>query len=442
MSTHKDEMHRHLKAARDIAAKAEADGNRDFTEEEFSAVQTHLKDYETAKKAFEKSEGDAAVKARLQELGMELGLEQTPEGEKQAPESFKQPKAKSVGQAFVESAEYKAFMAQFPNGQIGEKARVQSMPVGFKALLTGASDTSGGAFVQTDYTGIYEGLGRRPLMLRDLISVRQTTSDTVEFVRQTARGNAAAPTAEATSAAAPTVTVDGNAQSGVALVNNAGGGYKPEGSMAFEKVTATVKTIAEWVPATKRGLADASQLRGLIDQELRDDLREEEEDQIVNGSGSGENLEGILTVSGTQAQAWDTDIFVTTRKAKRKVRTVGRSIPTAYLMNPEDWERFDLARAGGSAAGDGAFLGAGPFGSQQPTLWGLPVVESEAVAAGTAICADFRKAVVWDREQASVSVTDSHADFFIRNLVAVLAEQREAFGVTRPSAFVEIDLTA
>lgn len=437
MSTLKDDMQRHLKAARDIAAKAEADSNREFTDEEFSQVQTHLKDYEAAKKAFEKSEGDAALKSRLQEMGLELGLEQTPDGEKQTPETFGKARGKSVGQVFVESAEYKDFMAQFPEGRIGEKARVQSMPVGFKALLTGASDTSGGAFVQTDYQDIYEGLGRRPLMLRDLISVRQTASDAVEYVRQTARGNAAAPTAEATTAAGPTA----NTTTGV-LENAAGAGVKPEGSMTFEKVTATVKTIAEWIPATKRGLADASQLRGLIDQELRDDLREEEEDQIVNGAGTGENLEGILTVSGTQAQAWDTDIFVTSRKAKRKVRTVGRSIPTAFLMNPEDWERYDLARSGGSAAGDGPFLGAGPFGSQQPTLWGLPVVESEAIAAGTALVGDFRKAVLWDREQASVSVTDSHADFFIRNLVAVLAEERVAFGVTRPAAFVEIDLTA
>lgn len=429
MSNHKDAMQAHLKAARDIAAKAEADGNRDFTDEEFTQVQEHLKNYETAKKAFEKAEGDTALKGRLQELGLELGLEQVPDGQKATPDTFTQPKAKSIGQAFIESAEYKAFMGQFPDGRIGEKARVQSMPVGYKALLTGASDTSGGSFVQTDYTGIYEGLGRRPFTLRDLISVRQTTSDTVEYVRQTARGNAAAPVAEATSAA----EIDGT------TVTAAAGGVKPEGSMTFQKVTATVKTIAEWVPATKRGLADAAQLRGLIDQELRDDLREEEEDQIINGDGTGENLEGILNTSGIQAQAFDTDIFVSSRKAKRKVRTVGRSIPTGYVMNPEDWERFDLARESGAT---GAFLGAGPFGNQGPVLWGLPVVESEAVPVGTALVGDFRKAVLWDREQASVSVTDSHADFFIRNLVAVLAEQREAFGLTRPAAIATIDLTA
>jgi HK97 family phage major capsid protein len=69
----------------------------------------------------------------------------------------------------------------------------------------------------------------------------------------------------------------------------------------------------------------------------------------------------------------------------------------------------------------------------------MPVVESEAITAGTALVGDFSKAVLWDREQASVTMTDSHADFFIRNLVAILAEERVAFAVTRPKAFVAAD---
>jgi hypothetical protein len=39
-------------------------------------------------------------------------------------------------------------------------------------------------------------------------------------------------------------------------------------------------------------------------------------------------------------------------------------------------------------------------------------------------------------------MTNSHADFFIRNLVAILCELRAAMGVIRPTAFVQMDLTS
>ncbi|WP_264922210.1 phage major capsid protein, partial [Mycobacteroides chelonae] len=76
------------------------------------------------------------------------------------------------------------------------------------------------------------------------------------------------------------------------------------------------------------------------------------------------------------------------------------------------------------------------------TLWGIPVVESESQPEGNGLLGDYKKAVLWDREQTTVTMTDSHEDFFVRNLVAVLGEERVAFGVTRPPAFVSVDLTA
>lgn len=433
-TTLEERMRAELKAARDISLKY---GDGDIVGDDLAAVTTHLKAYQDLKVEFEKGKESDDVKARLDAIGFDLGLERTPDAAKSAPTAFHQPtKLKSLGEMFTESAEYKGMMSLFPGGNINEKARVQSSPFGLKSLITGAADSSAGAFVNTEQTGIYESLGRRPLTIRDLVSVRQTESDTVEYVRQLTQPSSAAVVPEATTAAPP--TAPGTAG---ALVNAPGGGYKPEGSMTFEKVTASVKTIAEWIPATKRGLADARQLRGLIDDELRADLAEEEEDQILNGNGSGENFTGILNTSGTQAQAYSATVsgldplLETTLKAKTKVRTGGRSVASGYIFNPEDWEKIQLARLAKNPNNE-ALAGA------IPTLHGLPVVESEAMPAGTGLTGDYRKAVIWDREQASITATDSHADFFIRNLVAILGEQREAFGVTRPSAFVEIDLTA
>lgn len=434
----KEKMRAALLAARAISDEATKAGRSDLSEDEVARVSTHLREYEDAKSQLAAIQSSDEVKSSLEAIGFDLGLERT--GDRPAAETYNTPKrGKTLGQAFTESENYKQFLAQYPSGHIGEKARVQMQPWGTKALITGLADDSAGAFVVTDRQGDFELLGRRPLTVRDLISNRQTSSDTVEYVRQVTQFTAAAPVAEATTSAGPTYTAN-TTTGAVTETLAAGGGYKPEGSMTFIKVTETVKTIAEWVPATKRGLADASQLRGLIDSELRADLAQTEETQIVNGNGTGENLTGILSTSGIQTQAYSATVagldplIETTLKAKTKVRTGGRAIANGFVLNPADWEKIQLARLAKNPQNEALSNGV-------PQLHGLPVVESEAIAAGIGLVADFRKAVLWDRQQATITATDSHADFFIRNLVAILGEERVAFGVLRPAAFVNIDLT-
>ena len=171
-TTLEERMRAELKAARDISLKY---GDGDIVGDDLAAVTTHLKAYQDLKVEFEKGKESDDVKARLDAIGFDLGLERTPDAAKSAPTAFHQPtKLKSLGEMFTESAEYKGMMAQFGGGHINEKARVQSSPFGLKSLITGAADSSAGAFVNTEQTGIYESLGRRPLTIRDLVSVRQT----------------------------------------------------------------------------------------------------------------------------------------------------------------------------------------------------------------------------------------------------------------------------
>jgi HK97 family phage major capsid protein len=428
-----DELTHHLKALQDISAKTEEE-NRDFTDEERSLVVEHMEKAKAAKESLTQAKADGDMLKAIAELGDSIGVTET-KSEKRTPSGLIVPERKSVGEHYVDSPEYKSLLATAPNGGFGAKQRVQSLPTGFKSLVTGTSDTSGGAFVQNDYLGLQVAADafQRPLTLRDVVTSGTTTSDTVEYVRMTSYTNNAAPVAEATSSAAP--TAPGGAG---ALVNNAGGGYKPESALAAAKVTTPVRTIAHWIPITKRALSDAAQIRTLIDAFLRYGLEEELEDQMIGGDGTGENFEGLGNVSGVQAQAWDTNALTTLRKAKTKVRLVGRSLANAYLLNPADLESIDLLQDNEARYYFGGPAGVGTAG----TLWGLPVIETEAVPSGVGYVGDFRKAILWDREQASISVTDSHADFFVRNLVAILAEMRAAFGVIQPNAFVEVDLTA
>ncbi|MFC5992943.1 phage major capsid protein [Pseudonocardia hispaniensis] len=442
-----EELKAHLKAAQAIAAAAEKDGDRDLTDAERGQVQEHFAKAKAAKDALSAAKADEQTKAAIRELGDGIGLDEsgsaTERGEKAARSGLIVPdQRKSIGEYFTESRQYADLLATAPNGQFAKDMRVQSYPVGFKSLVTGASDTSAGALVESDRRGLLVGpeLFYRPLTLRSLVTLGTTTSDQIEYARVTGFTNNAAPVAEATTSAGPTA----NTTTG-ALENPAGGGYKPESGFSTVRVTTPVRTIAHWMPATKRALSDAAQVRTLIDNFLEVGLEEELEDQMISGDNTGENFEGLATVSGTQTQTLVADPagkpagfgkLLTLRRAKTKVRTVGRAIPNAYVINPGDLESLDEI-----SDNDGRFYFGGPSGSNGTApLWGLPVIESEAVPAGTAWVGDWRKAILWDREQASVTITDSHADFFVRNLVAILAEMRAAFGVIQPSAFVKVAL--
>lgn len=420
-----------VKSAGDIAAKAETEG-RNLTGEERAEIMTLIEQAKARSKSIADLRGDDAIRDELKGLG--LGGSGAP-----APTGTAGAKG-SLGERLVTSPEFKSWLSSITTngGTIPEAAKNFRSPAvsfgGMKDLVTGLSDTSAGALVAADWRGLLDGLAQfqRPLTLSSLITVGSTTSDTVEYARVTGFTNNAAPVAEALT----DVAIGADAGGSIGTVSNLEAGLKPKSSMTLEKKSTTVKTIAHWIPATKRALSDAAQIRTLIDSFLRYGLDEELEDQILTGDGSDENFEGILEVSGIQGQAWDTDLLTTTRKARTLVRTVGRATPTAFVFNPVDNERIDLLKNG-----NGDFYFGGPTSNPGGPLWGLPRVECEAMPEGTGMVADWRMAVMWDREDATVQVSDQHADFFVRNLVAILAEMRAAFGVIRPKAFVEIDLS-
>lgn len=414
------------KAAQDAQAVAQKadDEAREMTSEEADTYRGHMAKASDLLEQAKAAKADSDLLSQVADFAKSVGApvdDVALQGQSSTPG---ERKGANIGRTVVTSTAYSSLIKAF-GGRIPDRTNIQTDPIEVKSLFVGGGSggaTSAGAFVVPDVTDIVEMLGRRALTLRDVISVRRTSSDLVEYVRQTAHTNASAIVPEATTAAA-----------GAA---GAAGGYKPEGSWTFERVSTPVATIAEWVPATKRALADAAQLEDLINAELAADIAEAEENAILKGSG---DITGILSTSGIQSQAFATDIFTTVRKAITKARTIGRVTPNAVMLSPTDVETVDLARENGAT---GKFLSAGPWAMGPRTLWGVPILESDGIAAGTALVGDFSKAVLWDREQTTVTLSNSHADFFVRNLVAILAEERVAFGVTRPTAFVKAALAA
>ena len=166
-----------LTQVREIADAAEKAG-RDFTAEERTKVSAMMDDVKKLKTAEQEKEKDKALKGQILALEEEFSRTQTKSSPAVTP-----GKGESIGERFVNSEEWKNWLTAIaPNGHIPDGRKgLSSPPVEFKTLfkdlVTGSSVTSAGAFVQTDYTGIYEPLGRDPINIMGLISRRSTTSD-------------------------------------------------------------------------------------------------------------------------------------------------------------------------------------------------------------------------------------------------------------------------
>lgn len=340
--------------------------------------------------------------------------------------------AKTPGEQFVESSEYKELASSPQLMTPGSKLNMSPVVVGERSrrFLGAATDVvqtgAGGSQVVAPYRqpGIL-ALQQRPLTIRDLFpNEDMPAGDTIEYVAQIGFDNAAAAVAQATSAA---------------------DGAKPQSSIQLEERTARATWIATWMAVTRQALSDVFQIRSLIDNQGTLMIRLAEEAQFLNGNGTAPNLIGLLDDDNTGLQTLDlTGLgplanLEGIRTARRMVRTgVSRLPATFVIVNPIASEEFDFLKdnEGRYRAGD-PFAAGGP---DSPPIWRLPRVESEAIAEGTALVGSRAGATIFDREPLSIRVAEQHADFFIRNLAVVLFEDRVAFPIYFPTAFVEVTL--
>jgi HK97 family phage major capsid protein len=339
------------------------------------------------------------------------------------------PQRKSFGRQVVESEEYK---------NNPRKAEGKMNPVLVPHLMKGlynTTDAQGGYAVRADReTEILDIARQRPLTIMDLIMVGQTTVDAVEYVEMSSRTNNAAVVPEWDSAKTP-----GDGDYGLKY------GDKPQGDLTLNLRTATVKTIAEWIPASRQILADAPNLRSMVDNELIYQLMITLENQILTGNGSGNNFTGINNWSGIQTRQHrnvgvdrgalaDDTLGDTIRRSLTDVRLEFYE-PDGIVLNPTNGEAIELEKDD-----NGNYLKV--YDPVAMRMWRVRVLETQAQTANIATVAQFKLgAKMWDREDANIRVGEP-GNFFLQNAVAILAELRAAFAVTRPKAIEKVNLVS
>lgn len=351
------------------------------------------------KAAIEKMiEGNTAIHARLLEIEQKSARRMGSDFDLRV----------STGQSFTDNDSFKKLQADHRGtARMAFKSITMNAAVTNVTSLTTGTGAGGAAIAPDRLTGIITPPNRR-MTVRDLLLPGRTASNLIQFVQETGFQNMAGPTAEAAT--------------------------KPQSDLSLDLIDTPVRTIAHWIKASNQVLADVPLLQSYIDGRLRYGLEYIEELQLLAADGTGQNLLGLIP----QSTAFDTSLLKADdqqvdvlRRAILQVR-IAEYAASGIVLNPIDWADIETLKDA-----NGRYLFGNPGASISPSMWGLPVVDTNAMPSGHFMVGAFNMAAqVFDREDANVQVSTEDSDNFVKNLVTIRAEERLALAVFRPQSFI------
>ena len=195
------------------------------------------------------------------------------------------------------------------------------------------------------------------------------------------------------------------------------GALKQPVDITAATVVKSLATYAGWKAITRQTLEDFPRIQSIVQGKLQDSLV-----QQVNAS-----IAALLDAADDSGATGDGTLTAAIRAAIGDLQGKGYQ-PNAVALNPADWAQLDLSQT--SLYNPGG-------------TWGLTPVAVPQLAAGTTVVGDFRAAItLFDRGQTEIFLTDSHADFFLRNQLVILAEGRMLVDAVEPDAMQKVVLDA
>lgn len=398
--------------ARAIAEGAKAAGRDNLTAEEMAAVNEKLDAIKSLDEKIANAKKSEDIMSRIEGLGG------TTKGAGNGGETGDEQPAKSLGEHFVKS------IGEAGLGQLKTGSNVTVAASEFTGAKA-ASDAHvvGSVFTpyNTDFDRTVINTYRRPVV-SDVLGTGTISGTQVTYL------------------------VEGAVEGGFATV--AEGGKKPQFHIGdpttrtdgLKKIAGILKFTDEMVEDVPWWVSEINN-RGLYLLQLA------EENQLLNGTGTGNNVLGLLNRSGIQTEtaAAVADNADALFRASTKVQTATGLSADALLINPIDYQALRLSKdANGQYFGGGFF--AGQYGNggivSQPPVWGLNTVVTAAVAAGTAVVGALKVATtVYRKGGVRVESTNSNVDDFENNLITTRIEERAALAVRVPAAVVKVTLS-
>ncbi|MFG3439925.1 phage major capsid protein [Nonomuraea sp. NPDC047897] len=344
-------------------------------------------------------------KAKVDELmvlaraaGAAREAEQVEQGGKDAPvEPERKGQRKSLGELFVSSQACKGYR---PGSGQGPSA---SLDIDLKTLFS----TGAGWAPESIRTGRVEMFPTRPAPhVVEFLPQTTTSQASVVYMEETTFTNAAQETAE--------------------------GGTYQEATLALTERASQVRKVAVFLPVTDEQFEDEPRAQMYVENRLPFMLRQRLDSQALVGDGTGVNLLGTSSVVGIQVQAKGADpIPDAIYKLFTKIRDDGFAEPSVLFIRPAKWQEVRLLKTA-----DGVYIWGHPSIPGPSTIWGVPVVETTAAPATSAIAGDYTNfSELAVRRGIDVQVSNSHSTFFAEGKLALRADVRCALIHYRPKAF-------
>ncbi|MEU4578938.1 phage major capsid protein [Nonomuraea sp. NPDC023979] len=357
----------------------------------------HIGSLNAALEDLKKDVDEKLVIARA--AGAAKDAEQVEQGGKDLPSEprTKSGQHKSLGELFVASQACKGYR---PGSGQGPSA---SLDIELKTLFS----TGAGWAPESIRTGRVEMFPTRPAPhVVEFLPQTTTSQASVVYMEETTFTNAAQETAE--------------------------GGTYQEATLALTERASQVRKVAVFLPVTDEQFEDEPRAQMYVENRLPFMLRQRLDSQALVGDGTGVNLLGTSSVVGIQVQAKGADpIPDAIYKLFTKIRDDGFAEPSVLFIRPAKWQEVRLLKTT-----DGVYIWGHPSIPGPSTIWGVPVVETTAAPATSAIAGDYTNfSELAVRRGIDVQVSNSHSTFFAEGKLALRADVRCALIHYRPKAF-------
>ncbi len=207
-------------------------------------------------------------------------------------------------------------------------------------------------------------------------------------------------------------------------------GTIPEKDFTFQEFKATLKKLTVMNKHSVEILQDAPQLVSAIKGWLNEDINILTDQELINGIGTGDHLQGIFGVAevldatavGSKRVAF-ANLADVIRVAITKIAVAGKGkfLANYVLLNPVDADELDLTKDE-----NGQYI-LPPFKTADgTTIKGAKIIENVGIPAGEFLVGDFRKLHIGTKGGVEIEMTNSDGTDFAKDILAVKLRRRVA----------------